>query len=149
MLKQTVFKRQFRLDEIDLISHDIVKSLSPGEVMGFMGPLGSGKTTLIKSIASILGVTTLVSSPTYVLEHVYDARNKIVISHWDLFRLRESPEELIEKPNRNTIRLIEWPEKVDCVFSGLDFLVEIQFSDAIDERAISFFSSNQNPVRQL
>ena len=40
-------------------------------VVGLSGDLGSGKTTFTKFIASLLGVSENVTSPTFVIEKIY------------------------------------------------------------------------------
>jgi len=45
------------------------RQLQPGEVLGLTGPMGAGKTTLVRGLARGLAVTDpdAVSSPTYLL----------------------------------------------------------------------------------
>ncbi len=62
------------------------KYLRPGDVLGLIGDLGSGKTTLTKGIAQGLAVEEdAVSSPSFVLIKEY--KGKIPLYHFDLYRL--------------------------------------------------------------
>ena len=63
------------------------RRLRPGDVLGLIGELGSGKTTLIKGVAFGLGVKEkeLVGSPSFVLIKEYDGR--VPLFHFDLYRL--------------------------------------------------------------
>ncbi len=88
-------------------------------VVGLYGDLGSGKTTFTQSVAKLLGIKEDITSPTYVIEKIYDISYKDFkrLIHIDAYRL-ESPKELltlewnhIVKDPHNLI-LIEWPEKV-------------------------------------
>jgi len=45
--------------------------LGPGDFLALRGPLGAGKTTLVRGLAAALGVRDRVSSPTYLLCHEY------------------------------------------------------------------------------
>lgn len=84
------------------------------------GELGAGKTAFSKAVAKVLGVEEAVTSPTFVLEKIYDlgaesAFKKLV--HIDAYRLESGSdlaplglEELLKEP-KNLI-LLEWPEKV-------------------------------------
>ena len=45
--------------------------LQPGDVVGLIGDLGAGKTTLMQGIAAGWGSLDAVSSPTFVLVNVY------------------------------------------------------------------------------
>ena len=57
--------------------------LFPGAVVGLVGPLGAGKTHLVRAVAEGLGIadSRAVSSPTFVLIQEYDAR--LPIYHFD------------------------------------------------------------------
>ena len=77
--------------------------------------MGSGKTTLIKSICAGLGVQSeVVISPTYTLVNRYSGNQEI--SHVDLFRLERS-EELQDFDREDLIceegiTLVEWPKLI-------------------------------------
>ena len=80
----------------------------------FDAPMGSGKTTFIKSLASYLGVTESISSPTYGIVNEYHTASDSNIFHFDLYRLHRS-EELFDLGFEDYISdnhyvFIEWPE---------------------------------------
>ena len=64
--------------------------LRPGDVVTLDGPLGAGKTVLVRGLAQGLGVRGPVTSPTFVLvhEHPPDARGATPLVHVDAYRLR-------------------------------------------------------------
>lgn len=83
--------------------------------MALIGPLGSGKTTLIKGICRGLGIKELVRSPYFVIMTQYPGKLKVY--HFDLFRLK-NPEELFsigfeEYFYGDGICLVEWAEKAE------------------------------------
>jgi len=91
----------------------LARKLRPGSFVGLSGPLGSGKTTLIKGICKGLGVKELVRSPYFVIMTQYPGKFKVY--HFDLFRL-ESADELSsvgyeEYFYGDGICLVEWAEK--------------------------------------
>ncbi len=65
--------------------------LFPGAVVALVGPLGAGKTHLVRAIAEGLGISNsrVVTSPTFVLIQEYLAR--LPIYHFDVYRLRARP----------------------------------------------------------
>lgn len=80
----------------------------------FNGLMGSGKTTLIKSLCKALGSADRISSPTFSLVNEYLDQNGASIYHFDLYRV-ERQEELLdmgfeEYLDSGSICLIEWPE---------------------------------------
>ena len=81
------------------------------------GEIGSGKTTLVKSIAKALGIVETVTSPTFVtLNEYYSGR--LPLYHLDLYRFYDEQSELIsfdlisgqldEILNTKSIIIIEW-----------------------------------------
>lgn len=79
------------------------------------GELGSGKTALVRNIARLLGVSGIVSSPTFSIHNSYSADN-IKIVHSDLYRLTSAIEleqtgffELLEEGGADYM-FIEWAD---------------------------------------
>ena len=103
----------YDLNEIGKISKIIIKSIKKKNKVLFSGPLGSGKTTLIKSIMHDLGYNDHVSSPTFSLINEYIIKDKMIY-HIDLYRIN-ALDELYEIGFEEYLRngnlcLIEWPE---------------------------------------
>ena len=96
-------------------------------VVGLDGPLGAGKTRLVKAIGAALGIDhEAISSPTFVLIHEYQGRVKLF--HFDAYRIRDDdeflelgPEEYFEGQGAT---LVEWASRVarclppDCAVSS-------------------------------
>ena len=63
--------------------------LTRGDCVALRGPLGAGKTVLVRGIAEGLGLidTRIVSSPSFVLVQEYPA--KMPVFHVDLYRTAE------------------------------------------------------------
>lgn len=92
-------------------------------VVGLSGELGAGKTTFVKEVARSFGITEAVTSPTFLIEKIYQLPEKAPYTrlvHIDAYRLESGDdlrglgfEELISDPNN--LILIEWPEHVSDV----------------------------------
>ncbi|MBI3088067.1 MAG: tRNA (adenosine(37)-N6)-threonylcarbamoyltransferase complex ATPase subunit type 1 TsaE [Candidatus Omnitrophica bacterium] len=93
--------------------------LQPGDVLGLIGELGSGKTTFIQGLARGLGIEPdQVKSPTFVLMREYAGRTPLI--HLDGYRLEQGSSavwldlEWLFSPKRITV--IEWADRVaDCL----------------------------------
>lgn len=66
--------------------------LQPGDVVGLIGDLGAGKTTLMQGIAAGWGSLDPVSSPTFVLVNVYRHPSAQRLFHLDAYRLGSEAE---------------------------------------------------------
>src|SRR5258705_4646967 len=69
----------------------LAAALFPGAVVALIGPLGAGKTHLVRAIAEGLGADPAqVTSPTFVLIQEYEGR--LPIYHFDAYRLKNEAE---------------------------------------------------------
>jgi tRNA threonylcarbamoyl adenosine modification protein YjeE len=86
-------------------------------LLALAGEIGSGKTTLVKSIAKALGILETVTSPTFVMLNEYRT-GRLPLYHLDLYRLSDENSENIsfdlitglldEILNTKSIIIIEW-----------------------------------------
>src|SRR5215467_7562866 len=80
------------LNATTLFGRRLGSLLFPGAVVALVGPLGAGKTHLVRAVAEGLGLadSRIVTSPTFVLIQEYAGR--LPIYHFDAYRLRSSQE---------------------------------------------------------
>ncbi|MHC4293867.1 MAG: tRNA (adenosine(37)-N6)-threonylcarbamoyltransferase complex ATPase subunit type 1 TsaE [Planctomycetota bacterium] len=114
------------------IGRRIGSQMKGGEVVCLAGPLGSGKTHLIKGIAIGVGTEDAgksVNSPTFVIINEY--KGKYDIYHIDCYRLESVAEfEMLgfdEYCHPDSVVLIEWADKVEKTLGGME-LVRIGLS---------------------
>ncbi len=72
-------------EEMEEIGTKLAESLTDGMLVSLIGPLGSGKTTLVKGIAKGLLITEVVVSPSYLLAREYQGR--LTLHHLDAYRV--------------------------------------------------------------
>jgi tRNA threonylcarbamoyladenosine biosynthesis protein TsaE len=106
-------------DETMDFGRRIGKALRGGEIIALIGPLGSGKTHLIKGIAAGAGAdeTSRVSSPTFVIVNEYLGPGaRLDVYHIDAYRIETLAEfEMLgfdELCYPRSVVLIEWADKV-------------------------------------
>ena len=105
-------KIEYDLDEIETTAEAILRNVH-SKIVLFKGPMGTGKTTLIKSMVKKLGSTDVVSSPTFAIMNEYSTA-ETVIYHYDFYRI-DSPAEALdfgfdEYLEQKAWSLIEWPD---------------------------------------
>jgi tRNA threonylcarbamoyladenosine biosynthesis protein TsaE len=101
-------------------------------VIYFKGDLGSGKTTLVQGLLAELGVSEVVTSPTYTLVEQYDA-DVGLISHLDLYRL-EQPSDIValgfeDIYTSSALIVIEWPVKAMQHLPQPNYFIECRYID--------------------
>jgi tRNA threonylcarbamoyladenosine biosynthesis protein TsaE len=128
--------------ETDRLGRALAEVVVPNTVIGLVGPLGAGKTRLVRSLSEALGVDPMsVSSPTFVLIHEYEGR--LPVYHLDAYRLGgPEPFETLgvaEYWEAGGICLVEWANLVADVLPVSTWWVAIEptgpVSRKIDIRA--------------
>ncbi len=111
------------------------QQLQGGEVIAIVGPLGSGKTHLIKGIAVGAGAADrqAVNSPTFVIVNQYEGRFDIY--HIDAYRLDSVDEfEMLGFDDLcypEAIVLIEWADRVEAALSSTNPIrIDLRHQDA-------------------
>jgi tRNA threonylcarbamoyladenosine biosynthesis protein TsaE len=97
--------------ETEALGERLARAAFPGAVLLLDGPLGAGKTVLVRGLARGLGVAGPVTSPTFTILDVHEGPLPLV--HVDLYRV-ESPAELRsvdldEVFAAGGVAAVEWP----------------------------------------
>jgi tRNA threonylcarbamoyladenosine biosynthesis protein TsaE len=103
------------INELPLISAQILNYLADYRVILFFAPMGAGKTTLINELCKQLGVTDQPSSPTFSIVNEYQSSNGLIF-HFDFYRLKDEGEAYDlgyeEYFFSGNYCFVEWPEKI-------------------------------------
>lgn len=104
-----------------------------GDLLLLAGPLGAGKTALVRGLADGLGVTGRVSSPTFVIARVHEPAEGgrgISLVHVDAYRLGGDLEELddldLDTDLVDAVVAVEWGEGVAERLSDDHLLIRLE-----------------------
>ena len=115
------------------LGEKLSQKLNPQSIVLLQGPIGAGKTSLVKGIAKGLSISEDVTSPTFALSHHYIS-GKIPLFHLDLYRLDNvySAKELFfseeeEASQSRAILVVEWPELIEPLINNF-WKIEISYT---------------------
>lgn len=130
------------LADLPTVAKALLNFAVDGKIFIFNGDMGAGKTTFIKVLCNELGVTDVVSSPTYSIVNEY-VSPKGSVYHFDFYRIKNIQEAYDlgyeEYFYSGGICLIEWPELVAELLPKE--LIRVDISIAEDEQRIFTFSN--------
>ena len=112
MTRQTFVSRS--PEETRALGERLGVTLQPGAVIACIGELGAGKTCFLQGLARGLGVSSAVTSPTFVLVNQY--RGRLPVFHLDAYRTEALTEVLElgleEMMHGDGVTVIEWADKI-------------------------------------
>ena len=123
--------------ETERIGEAIGQAAEPGTVVALIGDLGTGKTTLTKSIARGLGVTETVTSPTFNIIREYKS-GRIPLYHFDVYRIGD-PDEMFELGYEeyfygDGICVVEWADIIEELLPEDAVIIHIERGASEEER---------------
>ena len=108
----------FSIDNIHDAAKTFINNMGTGKVFAFYGKMGVGKTTFIKAVCEELGVTDVITSPTFAIVNEYrsDTTGELIY-HFDFYRIKKL-EEVYDMGYEDyfysgALCFLEWPELIE------------------------------------
>ena len=151
------------LHELTLVSHSeaetralafaLSERLSAGDVVALSGPLGAGKTVLVRALTDALAVPASagVCSPSYTLVNIYEG-GRLPIAHLDLYRMADG-DELEGIGFRDIIAgdhlvVIEWAERVSEALEVANLRIALH-DEGVERRRICLSAEEASLLQGL
>jgi tRNA threonylcarbamoyladenosine biosynthesis protein TsaE len=116
------------------VTHQLLGQYGQYPVWLFFGDMGAGKTTLIKTIGTELGIEDTVSSPTFSIINEYRTGAEEKIFHFDFYRILKETEAMDlgveEYFYSGNYCFVEWPEKIPSLIPDTYVAIRIIPEDA-------------------
>ncbi len=136
---------EIRIDNLDGIreaAKQFVANMNGATVFAFYGKMGAGKTTFIKAVCEEMGISDVITSPTFAIVNEYraDTTGEIVY-HFDFYRIKKL-EEVYDMGYEDyfysgAVCFIEWPELIEELLPSDAVSVTIA-ENADGSRTVSF-----------
>jgi tRNA threonylcarbamoyladenosine biosynthesis protein TsaE len=135
-------KFEFCIQELEnLVEEFFLPKLKTKKIFAFYGPLGVGKTTIIRRILESCNVVEKITSPTFSYLKIYSVSDGRHFNHFDLYRLSSLQSFLElgfdEYLNKESFCFVEWPEIIQDLLEGQEvkkfvLRVDIEYVDRDD-----------------
>ncbi len=108
----------------------LLLTLSKGKkLLAFYGPMGSGKTTIIKAICRELGAVSQTASPSFTLVNEYLTKDGETLYHIDFYRIKKQEEVfdfgIEEYFASGSYCFMEWPELIEEILPPETYKIRI------------------------
>lgn len=119
------------LNRIHDAAKQFVSLMGDNTVFALYGEMGAGKTTFIKTVCEELGVTDVITSPTFAIVNEYRSdETGELIYHFDFYRIKKT-EEVYDMGYEDyfysgALCFIEWPELIEELLPGNAVKVTIE-----------------------
>jgi tRNA threonylcarbamoyladenosine biosynthesis protein TsaE len=104
------------LADLERIAESVLKVAGTNRAFAVFGEMGAGKTTFIKAIGKVAGVTDSMSSPTFSIINEYKKNDGGRLLHFDFYRIVSEAEAadigVEEYFDSGDYCLVEWPERI-------------------------------------
>lgn len=122
-------------EETAMIAREFAATLKPGDVLCMNGDLGVGKTAFVQGLAKGLGISGVLSSPTFTIVNCYEG--DLPLYHFDVYRIQDEDEMYEigyeEYVYGDGISVIEWAENIKEILPDNRFEITIEKDYEKDE----------------
>lgn len=136
--------------EMNTFGVKIASKVPNGTVIGLLGDLGAGKTTLVRGVARGLNINEVVQSPTFNIMKLYLKGDRPLI-HIDAYRLADINTDigLDEYIGYETgLTMIEWPMYIEKLLPKDTLWIEIT-NTGETTRKVDCYSENEKLLEGL
>lgn len=117
----------------DRFAVQLARCITPNLLMTFSGDIGTGKTTIIRTLLKTLGVKAAIKSPTFSLVESYSIGG-MQIHHFDLYRIQHEDEldylGFRDYFSNQNVCIIEWAEHAGKVLPKVDIRFNLSIKGA-------------------
>ena len=111
------------LESIHEAAREFIAAMGDNTVFALYGKMGAGKTTFVKALCEELGVSDVISSPTFAIVNEYRSdETGELIYHFDYYRIKKLSEGYDmgyeDYFYSGALCFIEWPELVEELLPG-------------------------------
>ena len=111
------------LESIHEAAREFIAAMGDNTVFALYGKMGAGKTTFVKALCEELGVSDVISSPTFAIVNEYRSdETGELIYHLDFYRIKKLSEVYDmgyeDYFYSGALCFIEWPELVEELLPG-------------------------------
>ena len=118
------------IEQLPDAARQVIAASEDVAVWLFDGPMGAGKTTLIKAICEAFGVKDNVSSPTFSLVNEYHNKKGEIFYHFDFYRIKSEDEAsdigVDEYFYSDEYCFVEWPSMIPSLLPDEYMYIRIE-----------------------
>lgn len=132
----------YTFEEVGNVAQLLHNALKHCNVITLYGPIGAGKTTLIRSFLKDQGVAEPIVSPTFTYVSCYKTKAKRSVYHFDLYRVESAAQfesmgfaDYLYEPD--ALVIIEWPEVIAPLLTMPVCSVTLDYAPTSEKRSLT------------
>ncbi len=119
------------VDQLQEAARQFIQEMGDSTVFALYGKMGAGKTTFVKAVCEELGVSDMITSPTFAIVNEYRSdESGELIYHFDFYRIKKLSEVYDmgyeDYFYSGALCFIEWPELIEELLPGDTVKVTIE-----------------------